>query len=59
MAAVGMVSYPYKEFKADLNEWSQAILEMQYQEATTENKIVVFVRDNESHRLTSMIFDNE
>jgi len=52
-------AYPYKEFKADLNERSQAILEMQYQEATTENKIVVFVRDNESHRFTSMTFDNE
>jgi hypothetical protein len=52
-------AYPYKEFKANLNERSQAILEMHYQEAITENKIVVFVRDNESHRFTSMTFDNE
>ncbi len=52
-------AYPYKEFKANLNERSQAILEMQHQEALTENKIVVFVRDNESHRFTSMTFENE
>ena len=52
-------AYPYKEFKANLNERSQAILERQYQEAITENKIVVFVRDNESHRFTSMTLDNE
>jgi len=52
-------AYPYKEFKANLNERSQAILEMRYQEATTENKIVVFVRDNETQRLVSMLFDYE
>jgi len=52
-------AYPYKEFKADLNERSQAILEMQYQEAMTENKIVVFVRDNVSRRLTSMVLNKE
>jgi len=52
-------AYPYMEFKANLNERSQAILERQHQEAITENKIVVFVRDNESHRLTSMTLDKE
>ena len=38
---------------------SQAILERQYQEAITDNKIVVFVRDNENQRLTSMVLDKE
>ena len=52
-------AYPYMEYKANLNERSQAILERQYQEAITENKIVVFVRDNESQRLTSMVLDKE
>jgi len=52
-------AYPYLEYKANLNERSQAILEMQYQEAITENKIVVFVRDNESHRLTSTVLNKE
>ena len=52
-------AYPYMEYKANLNERSQAILERQYQEAITENKIVVFVRDNESRRLTSMVLNKE
>ena len=47
------------EYKANLNERSQAILERQYQEAITEDKIVVFVRDNESQRLTSMVLNKE
>jgi hypothetical protein len=52
-------AYPYMEYKANLNERSQAILERQYQEAITEDKIVVFVRDNESQRLTSMVLDKD
>jgi hypothetical protein len=52
-------AYPYMEYKANLNERSQAILERQYQEAITEDKIVVFVRDNKSRRLTSMVLNKE
>jgi hypothetical protein len=52
-------AYPYIEYKANLNNRSQAILERQYQEAITEDKIVVFVRDNESQRLTSIVLDKE
>jgi hypothetical protein len=52
-------AYPYMEYKANLNERSQAILERQLQEAIAENKIVVFVRDNESQRLTSMVLDKD
>ena len=52
-------AYPYLEYKANLNERSQAILERQYQEAITEDKIVVFVRDNECQRLTSMVLNKE
>ena len=52
-------AYPYIEYKANLNERSQAILEGQYHQAISENKIVVFVRDNQSQRLTSMVLDKE
>jgi hypothetical protein len=52
-------AYPYKEFKAGLNPRSQAILEDQYERAIAQDKIVVFVRDNETQRFVSMSFDNE
>jgi hypothetical protein len=52
-------AYPYKEFKDDLNERSQAILKDQYERAVAEDKIVVFVRDGETQRFVSMTFDNE
>jgi hypothetical protein len=52
-------AYPYQEFKDDLNERSQAILKDQYERAVAEDKIVVFVRDNETRRFVSMTFDNE
>jgi hypothetical protein len=52
-------AYPYQEFKADLNERSQRILEEQYQQALRENKLVVFVRDNEKRRLVSFAIDLE
>jgi hypothetical protein len=52
-------AYPYKEFKDDLNDRSQAMLKDQYERAIAENKIVVFVRDNETRRFVSMSFENE
>ena len=52
-------AYPYEEFKATLSERSQAMLTTQYDEAVVKNKVVVFVRDNETRRLTSMSFDFE
>ena len=52
-------AYPYKEFKDALNERSQAILKDQYERAVAEDKIVVFVRDNETQRFVSMSFRNE
>jgi hypothetical protein len=52
-------AYPYDEYKATLSESSRAMLTIQYDEAMVENKIVVFVRDNETRRLTSMSFKNE
>jgi hypothetical protein len=52
-----ILAYPYEEFKATLTERSQAMLTTQYDEAVVKNKVVVFVRDNETRRLTSMSFD--
>jgi hypothetical protein len=52
-------AYPYKEFKDDLSERSQVRLAADYEKAISKNKVVVFVRDNETRRLVSMLFDNE
>jgi hypothetical protein len=51
-------AYPYSEFKAELSERSQAMLTADYEKARAQNKIVVFVRDNETQRLVSMLFNN-
>ena len=51
-------AYPYEEYRATLSERSQAMLTVQYDEAMVNNKVVVFVRDNETRRLTSMSFVN-
>ncbi len=45
--------YPYLDFKHDLSETSQRSLQAQYEEAITENRIVVFVRDNDKRKLVS------
>ncbi len=52
-------AYPYKEFKAELSERSQVMLAADYEKAIAKDKIVVFVRDNETQRLVSMLFDYE
>ena len=45
--------YPYLEFKNDLSERSQRSLQEQYEQAITDDKIVVFVRDNDAKKLVS------
>ena len=57
LPSLRIYAYPYREFKDDLGERSQAMLEDQYERAVTEGKIVVFVRDDESRRLVSMTFE--
>jgi hypothetical protein len=49
----------FLEYKATLSERSRAMLTAQYDEAIARNKVVVFVRDDETRRLTSMSFDYE
>src|SRR3954447_10235216 len=54
LPSLRIYAYPYREFKADLSERSQAMLEEQYERAVAGGKIVVFVRDDQSRRLVSM-----
>jgi hypothetical protein len=51
--------YPYADFLRDLSEKSQITLKDQYERAVQDNKIVVFVRDNERRRLVSFSMDYE
>jgi hypothetical protein len=51
--------YPYADFLRDLSEKSQVTLKDQYERAIQNNKIVVFVRDNEQRRLVSFSMDSE
>jgi hypothetical protein len=48
-------AYPYKEFKAELSENSQASLEHDYKSASALRSMVVFVRDNIKRKLVSYI----
>src|SRR4051794_26313266 len=52
-------AYPYEGFKAELGERSRMMLAADYEKAIAKNKIVVFVRDNETRRLATMLFDYE
>jgi hypothetical protein len=46
-------AYPYKEFKAEMSDKSQASLERQYKSASLHGSMVVFVRDNTERKLVS------
>lgn len=52
-------AYPYADYSKELSERSQRSLKKQYDEALRENKMVVFVRDNEKRRLVSLSLDYE
>jgi hypothetical protein len=49
--------YPYEDFKSEMAPKSQESLTAQYEKALRENKIVVFVRDNEQKRFVSFSMD--
>ena len=48
-----LYAYPYKEFKAEMSEKSQALLAKDYKSASAHGSMVVFVRDNIERRLVS------
>ncbi len=51
-----LYAYPYLDYKKDLSESSQALLEKQYTRALKTGKMVVFVRDDAKKRLRSYLF---
>ena len=52
-------AYPYSEYLKTLSERSQEMLKKEYDEAIKNNKMVVFVRDNEERMLKSSSFPIE
>jgi hypothetical protein len=50
-------AYPYKEFKAELSNRSKASLKNQYESASTQGNMVIFVRDNFKRKLVSYTMD--
>ncbi len=51
--------YPYEPYKNTLSARSQVSLKAQYDQAALENKIVLFVRDEERQRLVSFSIGQE
>ncbi len=48
-------AYPYKEFKAELSESSQASLEIDYRSTSVSGGMIVFVRDNMERKMVSYV----
>ena len=48
-------AYPYKEFKAELSERSQASLEIDYKSTSISGGMIVFVRDNIERKMVSYV----
>ncbi|HEC97868.1 MAG TPA: hypothetical protein ENI58_06915 [Nitrospirae bacterium] len=52
-------AYPYSEYLKKLGKKDQKILKKEYNEASKNNKMVVFVRDEEEKVLKSSLFPIE
>ncbi len=48
-------AYPYKEFKAELSNSSQASLEIDYKSTSVSGGMIVFVRDNIERKMVSYV----
>ena len=48
-------AYPYKEFKAELSEISQASLAIDYMSTSVSGGMIVFVRDNIERKMVSYV----
>ena len=55
MAEKRIYSYVYNEFRQTLSANSKAALAEQYQETLAENKIVLFIQDDEMRKLKSYV----
>ena len=52
-------TYAYKDFKSELSERSQTLLQGDYTFASTRESMVVFVRDNTERKLVSYVVSIE
>ncbi len=59
LPSLKIYAYPYEEYKASLNQRSQAILTHQYQQAQANDQMVLFVRDNDKQKIKSYTFNLE
>ncbi len=48
-------AYPYKEFKAELSNSSQASLEIDYKSTSVSGGMIVIVRDNIERKMVSYV----
>ena len=48
-------AYPYREFRAELSERSQASLEIDYKSTSVSGGMIVFVRDKIERKLVSYV----
>ena len=55
MAEKRIYSYVYNQFRQTLSANSKAMLAEQYKEALAENKIVLFIQDDEMRKLKSYV----
>ena len=55
MSEKRIYSYIYNEFRQTLSANSKAMLAEQYKEALAENKIVLFIQDDEMRKLKSYV----
>ena len=46
-------AFPYKAYRAELSERSQASLALQYERALADGHVVAFIRDNDRKKLVS------
>ncbi len=59
LPSLKIYAYPYSEYIKNLSERSQKMLKKEYNEAIKNNKMVVFVRDNDKRELKSSSFPIE
>ena len=51
-------AYPFEEYQATLSNESQVVLDEEYEKAMAEDKILVVVWDDATHRLVTTTFDH-
>ncbi len=52
-------AYPYEEYRVILSKESQGVLDVEYEKALSEDKILVLAWDNATGRLVTTKFDHD